>query len=213
MARGWRPVLHTDGAANEEREPDTRFEFSSAATVAAELSLVAPCPEMVADYISAMLAGWSPSTTRDISATEIAALRADEAAHLRSLAFGEGLVTLADGSQAPRLPGKTFWMWDGGFCGSINFRHVPGTEELPSHVSGHIGYSVVPWKRRRGYGTKALALMLASVRDTGLARVRLTCDETNMFSRAVIERNGGVLIGREPHEDGPTKLGFWLPVA
>jgi predicted acetyltransferase len=43
-------------------------------------------------------------------------------------------------------------MWDGEFCGSIGLRWLPGTEELPPHCLGHIGYAVVPWKRRLGLG-------------------------------------------------------------
>jgi len=35
-------------------------------------------------------------------------------------------------------------MWDGEFCGQIAFRWQPGTEALPPHCLGHVGYSVVP---------------------------------------------------------------------
>ena len=59
-------------------------------------------------------------------------------------------------------------MWDGEFCGSIGFRWQPGTSALPPYCLGHIGYSVVPWKQRRGYATKALALLLPDARKEGL---------------------------------------------
>jgi RimJ/RimL family protein N-acetyltransferase len=36
-----------------------------------------------------------------------------------------------------------------------------------------------------------------------LARVLITCDEDNMGSRRVIERNGGVPAGSVPHPDRP----------
>ncbi|MGE3577786.1 MAG: GNAT family N-acetyltransferase, partial [Vicinamibacterales bacterium] len=96
----------------------------------------------------------------------------------------------------PRLPGYVMWMWDGEFCGTIGFRWQPGTTELPSYCLGHVGYSVVPWKRRRGYATRALALLLPLVRTEGLAYVELTTDADNVASRRVIEANGGVAVER-----------------
>jgi len=64
-------------------------------------------------------------------------------------------------------------MWDGEFCGSIGFRWQPGTEVLPPHCLGHIGYAVVPWKKRRGHATRALAAMLPLARAEGLRYVEL----------------------------------------
>jgi predicted acetyltransferase len=71
---------------------------------------------------------------------------------------------------------------------------VPGTNDLPRHVLGHIGFSVVPWKRRRGYATRALALLLPDARKEGLAFVELTTDISNVASQRVILANGGQLI-------------------
>jgi predicted acetyltransferase len=86
-------------------------------------------------------------------------------------------------------------MWDEGddtFAGSINLRWQPGTAELPPHCLGHIGYSVVPWKRRRGFATRALAGMLAEARALGLPYVDIRTDADNHASQRVIEANGGV---------------------
>jgi predicted acetyltransferase len=96
----------------------------------------------------------------------------------------------------PRLPGYLRWIWDGEFCGSIGFRWQRGTSALPAHVLGHIGYAVVPWKRRRGYATRALALMLVEARREGLAYVELTTDPDNAASQKVIVANGGRQIER-----------------
>jgi predicted acetyltransferase len=107
-----------------------------------------------------------------------------------------GPITLPDGSQVQRLPGYRRWLWDENFCGSIGFRWQPGTEALPPHVLGHIGYAVVPWKRGRGYATRALALLLPHARAEGLRFVELTTDPDNLPSQKVITGNGGVLVKR-----------------
>ena len=54
----------------------------------------------------------------------------------------------------------------------------------------------MPWLRRRGVATAALALLLPETRQRGLAHVELTTDADNLPSQAVILRNGGVLVER-----------------
>jgi predicted acetyltransferase len=103
-------------------------------------------------------------------------------------------IVLADGSSVPRLPGYERWIWDGEFCGRIGFRWQPGTEALPPTCLGHIGYSVVPWKQRRGYATRALRLLLPDARAEGLRYVEITTEPDNLPSQRVIEANGGVLL-------------------
>ena len=78
----------------------------------------------------------------------------------------------------------------------IGLRWQPGTEALPPYVLGHIGFSVVPWKRQRGYATRALALLLADARREGLRWVELTTKLDNVASQRDIEANGGRLVER-----------------
>jgi predicted acetyltransferase len=177
------------------------------------IELVEPSLQRLPGYIAALQAGWSPNTTRDVSGEQLAAIRENAEAFIRDLARHEGgTVTLADGVRVPRLPGRVLWIWDGDFCGSINLRFVPGSEDLPPYVSGHVGYAVVPWKRNRGYARQALRLLLPIARGLGLPRLLVTCDEDNAVSRRVIAANGGVPAGEapDPENTGRRELLFWV---
>jgi predicted acetyltransferase len=185
-----------------------------AGTVTADrLRLLAPNPGRLAQYQAALEAGWSPDTTRDVSAAQLLWSRREPAAFLADLTRQDGTVVTASGEVRPRLPSRVFWLDDGEFCGVINLRFVPGSDTLPDYVSGHIGYAVVPWKRRRGYATRALALMLPVAREVGLGHIEITCDDDNEPSRRVIKKNGGVLVGSRAQPDGPTKLAFRIDLA
>lgn len=177
------------------------------------VKLVKPSPALLPGYSAALDAGWSPSTTRDVSVEQRAAICADPGEFLRDLTREDGgTLTLDDGAVVARLPSRVFWLWDGAFCGAINLRFVPGTLDLPPHVSGHIGYAVVPWKRGRGHATRALALLLPIARELGLPRVLVTCDNGNAASRRVIEANGGIPAGTvpSPAPSRERKLLFWV---
>jgi predicted acetyltransferase len=165
------------------------------------MELVVPSLDRLEAYADALRRGWSPDNIRlEAAAREHLEQIAEDAAAFVAAADDReakrGPVTLPDGSQVARLPGYVRWLWDGEFCGQIGFRWQPGTAALPAYVLGHIGYAVVPWKRRLGYATRALALLLPEVRKEGLAYVELTTDPDNLPSQKVITANGGVLIER-----------------
>ena len=171
----------------------------------ANIRLVLPSRELLAGYVAALQAGWSPDNLRaEASREQLAAISEDADGFLASRVDREargGPVTLPDGSKVARLPGYILWITDGDFCGSIGLRWQPGTTELPPHVLGHIGYAVVPWKRNRGYASQALALMLREARREGLGEVIITTDPDNIASQRVIEANGGK--DPEPFVRGP----------
>lgn len=167
------------------------------------MELVWPAEEFLHGYVGALTRGWSPDNLRPEAAQdELAAIARDAAAFLESEVDREAKgppIVLPGGATVPRLPGYHRWMWDGEFCGVIGFRWQPGTTELPPHCLGHIGFSVVPWKRRHGYATRALGMLLADARREaleGLTFVELTTDVANIGSRRVIEANGGRLFER-----------------
>lgn len=165
------------------------------------MKLVVPALEYLEAYADALRRGfWSDNLRREESAREeLAKIAADPASFVASLDDREargGPITLPDGSQVPRLPGFRRWIWDGEFCGQIGFRWQPGTSTLPPYCLGHIGYGVVTWKRRQGYATRALGLMLGEARREGLTYVELTTDPDNEPSQKVILANGGAFVER-----------------
>lgn len=167
-------------------------------TAGAPVALVWPSLEHLASYVAALERGWSPDTLREEAAREeLERIATNPRAFLAEQVDREAAgppVTLPDGTTAARLPGFRRWMWDGDFCGVIGLRWQPGTEALPSYVLGHIGFSVVPWKRRRGYATRALALLLDDARREGLRYVELTTKLDNVGSQRAIGANGGRLV-------------------
>ena len=165
------------------------------------ITLRRPTLDILPSYVAALQRGWSADTVRGRAAAEAELRCIEENAH----AFVESLddrgaqgapVVLPNGSTVHRIPGFRRWVWDGDFCGSIGFRWVPGASELPAHVLGHIGYAIVPWRRERGYASRALGLLLPEAWALGLAHVDITTDPENLPSQKVILNNDGQLIRR-----------------
>ena len=174
------------------------------------VALVSPDLENLSGFEAALAAGWSPDPRRAGDQTfihaQLQALRQDRTKFLDAL-------IKAGGGAGLRLDSHLFFIWDGEFCGAINLRFLPGTEELPPDVSGHVGYSVVAWKQGRGYATAALRLLLAVARNEGLARLMILCNEDIHASQRVIEKACGEFFMHGPHSsDRPeqVKLYFWL---
>ena len=82
--------------------------------------------------------------------------------------------------------------------GIINIRYelTPFYED-----SGHIGYSVVPQHRRKGYATEMLQNVLELAKQRGLKEVKLVCLADNIASKKTILRCGGQLMRRFGPED------------
>ena len=134
---------------------------------------------------------------------------------LAEMDFDDFVRTLNDRAEGKGLPegyvpDSIFWLVDNDeFVGDVRIRHRLNDHLL--HVGGHIGYYIRESKRGQGYGNKTLAMALPKAKELGILRVLITCDETNVASRRIIEKNGGILEDKRPNpEGGPDKLRFWI---
>ncbi len=130
----------------------------------------------------------------------------DFGSYMRKVEAGRRSEDLPDG----RVPGAEFWLEHDGqivACVRLRFRLTRNLE----NEGGHVGYDVRPSMRRRGYGTALLRLVLAEARARGVQRIRITCDDDNIGSIKVIERNGGVLTGCvASKETAKTVRQYWI---
>lgn len=101
---------------------------------------------------------------------------------------------------------------DDKFIGRISIR-TSLTPKLLQY-GGHIGYGIHPKYWKMGYGTQALKLGLIKSIEIGLKdKVLITCDDDNIGSYKIIEKNGGVLENKvENEEDGEKFLTrrYWI---
>ena len=129
--------------------------------------------------------------------------------------FGQFLQTLRDHSKGINLPegwvpGSTYWLVrEGRVLGVSNLRH--DLTEFLRHEGGHIGYSVRPTERSKGYATLMVKLVLEKARALGLERVLITCDKDNVASARVIQKNGGELDSETiSKRRGKLKQRYWI---
>jgi len=79
---------------------------------------------------------------------------------------------------------------DNKLVGMIQVRHY--FNEFLEKYGGHIGYSVRPSERRKGYAKQMLKECLPFCRELNMPRILVTCIDTNVGSRKTILANGGI---------------------
>ena len=101
---------------------------------------------------------------------------------------------------------------DNKLVGIIDIRHY--LSEFLYNYGGHIGYSVLPTERRKGYAKEMLRMAVDKCQSINTRRILLSCDKENIASIKTIMANGGVLENEVKDEVGLTDSGiiqrYWI---
>ena len=92
--------------------------------------------------------------------------------------------------------------------GTISMRHYL-TKDL-EEFGGHIGYSIKPSARRKGYAKEALRLILELYKDR-YDEILIMCENDNIASNKTILANGGV-FEKTIEVDGCQMKRYWINV-
>ena len=93
-----------------------------------------------------------------------------------------------------RVPAYTYFYVrenDDKIVGMINIRLA--LNDFLRKEGGHIGYSIRPLERKKGYGTSMLREALSFCKIIGLCDIIISCDKDNIASASVIKNCGGLL--------------------
>lgn len=77
------------------------------------------------------------------------------------------------------------------------------------NYGGHIGYSVAPDERRKGYAGAMLKAALEIYKNEGYGKVLITCNKNNLASKKTILSQNGIFEDERNNGD-ETYLRFWF---
>ncbi|WP_292764866.1 GNAT family N-acetyltransferase [Microbacterium sp. UBA3486] len=97
--------------------------------------------------------------------------------------------------------------------GFLSFRRE--LNDYLRRFGGHIGYSVIPSRRREGIVREAMRQILRQAKVEGYERVMLTCDDDNIGSIRTIEGAGGELedVIDAPEAGRPRVRRYWIDIS
>lgn len=111
------------------------------------------------------------------------------------------------------VPWNEYWLLrsDDTLVGVSSLRHY--LNEYLRNIAGHIGYQIMPSERKKGYGTEILRLTLQKAAQKKINPVLITCDEDNVGSIKIIEKNGGIFENTY-FQDGmrAAKRRYWIHI-
>lgn len=98
---------------------------------------------------------------------------------------------------------------DDKLLGMIQIRHR--LNDYLKKFGGHIGYSIRPTERRKGYAKQMLKLTLPYCKRLGMEKVLITCIDGNIGSEKTIIANGGIYENTVFEPDKKIRLNrFWI---
>lgn len=98
---------------------------------------------------------------------------------------------------------------DNRLVGMIQVRHY--FNDWLSKFGGHIGYSIKPDERRKGYATSMLKAILPYCKEIGLDKILISCIDGNLGSEKTILNNGGIYETTVYEQDRKRNLKrFWI---
>ena len=100
-----------------------------------------------------------------------------------------------------KVPAETYFLVrenDSKIVGMINIRLT--LNENLKKFGGHIGYSIRPTERKKGYNKVNLYLGLLCCKEHGISEVLMDCDKSNLGSAKTMQALGGKLI-KEYYDD------------
>lgn len=83
------------------------------------------------------------------------------------------------------------------------------TNKFILKATGHIGYSIKPSERGKGYATLALRLCLREYLKLNYDKVLVSCYDDNLASAKVIENNCGILENKIDY-NGKVIRRYWI---